>query len=218
MKVLVACEESQAVTIAFRNAGHEAWSCDIQECSGGHPEWHIKGDAVKTLWGEKWDLVIAHPPCTRLTNSGVRWLNERKLWYELYEATKFFNQFTLYGKLGHKIAIENPIPHKYATGQIGKYTQIIQPYHFGHMEKKATCLWLYNVHKLRETKNVYEEMMKLPYSERAKVHCCAPGPERAKFRSKTYTGIAEAMAEQWGNLQENTPIESPVQPKLFNCV
>jgi len=197
MKVLVACEESQAVTISFRNAGHEAWSCDIQECSGGHPEWHIKDDADKTLWSQKWDLVIAHPPCDRLANSGVRWLKERNLWEELYEACKFFNNFTLYGKFGHKIIIENPIQHKYARQYIPKYNQIIQPYQFGHMEKKTTCLWLYGVPPLKETNNVHEEMMKLPYSERAKVHCCSPGPERAKIRSKTYSGIAQAMAEQW---------------------
>ena len=198
MKVAVMCEKSQVVTIAFRNKGHEAYSFDLQPCSGGHPEWHIQDDALKYLWGEKWDLVIAHPPCTRLTNSGVRWLNERNLWGELYEATKFFNEFTLYGKNGNKIGIENPIPHKYATEQIGKYTQIVQPYHFGHTEKKATCLWLYGLPELKHTQNVYEDMMKLPYSERAKVHYCSPGPERANIRSKTYTGIAEAMAKQWG--------------------
>jgi len=201
MKILVACEESQAVTIEFRKLGHEAYSCDILPCSGGYPEWHIQGDAIKVLWSaHKWDLVIAHPPCTRLANSGVRWLNERNLWSELYDATTFFNHFTFYGKLGHKIAIENPIPHKYAVSLIGKYDQIIQPYQFGHTEKKATCLWLYNVPELKETKNVYDEMMKLPYNERAKVHSCPPGPDRAKLRSKTFPGIAKAMASQWSNL------------------
>jgi len=122
------------------------------------------------------------------------------MWMDLSEATRFFYQFQKYGELGNKIAIENTIPHKYAIESIGKYTQIIQPYQFGHLEKKATCLWLYGLPKLKETNNVYDEMMKLPYSERAKVHCCAPGPERAKLRSKTYAGIAEAMAEQWGIL------------------
>lgn len=198
MRVLVACEESQTVTIAFRALGHEAYSCDILECSGGHPEWHIKWDAVKTLYGGKWDLVIAHPPCTRLANSGVRWLADRNLWSDLYTATQFFNHFTLYGKLGGKIAIENPIPHKYAVLEIGKYTQVIQPFMFGHTEKKATCLWLHNLPELKGTENVFDEMMKLKYSERAKVHSCPPGPERAKLRSKTYPGIARAMAEQWG--------------------
>jgi len=200
MKILVACEESQAVTIAFRNAGHEAWSCDLLPCSGGHPEWHIQGDARTQLWKMGWDLVIAHPPCDRLANSGVRWLDERNLWDEMLSATRFFNQFIYYGRQGYKIAIENPVQHKYAREEIEKYHQIIQPYQFGHMEKKTTCLWLYNLPKLNETNNVYEEMMKLPYSERAKVHCCSPGKDRAKIRSKTYAGIAEAMANQWGTL------------------
>ena len=90
----MACEESQAVTIEFRKKGHNAFSCDIIECSGGHPEWHIQDDAIKVLWREKWDLVIAHPPCTRLANSGVMWLEKRNLWNDLYNAITFFNQFT----------------------------------------------------------------------------------------------------------------------------
>ena len=199
-RILVACEESQAVTIAFRNKGHEAFSCDLVECSGGHPEWHIQGDAIKVLWSQKWDLVIAHPPCTRLSNSGVRWLEKRNLWAELYEATKFFNQFTLYGKLGNRIAIENPIPHKYAVQEIGKYSQLIQPYQFGHPERKATCIWLFRLPPLRHTKNVFHEMDLLPKSLQQKIHYCSPGPERAKIRSKTFTGIAEAMANQWSNI------------------
>lgn len=203
MKVLVACEESQAVTIAFRNAGHEAWSCDIQECSGGHPEWHIKGNVINELYGaDKYDLIIAHPPCTYLSNSGVRWRVERQEWEQIYQACEFFNVFQSLGEAGHRVVIENPIQHKYAREYITKYNQIIQPYQFGHMETKATCLWLYNMPELKETNNVYEEMIKLPYNERAKVHCCAPGPDRAKLRSKTYTGIANAMAEQWGRALE----------------
>lgn len=229
MKVLVACEESQAVTKAFRAKGHEAYSCDLLDCSGGHPEWHIKDDAVKVLRGNCWDLVIAHPPCTRLTNAGVRWLtskrprpgyvwNERSniyisedenIWAELESGIAFFKEFKSYGMEGNKIAIENPKPHKYAregfwvpnsdsfiTG-IGAYTQSIQPYEFGHLETKETCLWLYGLPKLISTNNVYEEMMKLPYGERAKVHHASPGPERARLRSVTYKGIAEAMAAQW---------------------
>lgn len=197
MKVLVACEESQVVTIAFRNKGHEAYSCDILPCSGGHPEWHIKGNVIHQLYKE-WDFVIAHPPCDRLTNSGVRWLSERDLWQEMYFACNFFNMFQSYGEAGNKVVIENPVQHKYAREYITKYNQIIQPYQFGHLEKKTTCLWLYNVPKLIETNNVYEEMMKLPYAERAKVHYASPGVNRSKIRSKTYTGIAKAMAEQWG--------------------
>jgi len=204
LKVLVACEESQAVTIEFRKLGHEAYSCDLLPCSGGHPEWHMQDDAIETLYSKKWDLVIAHPPCTRLTNSGVRWLEKRNLWDELNQATEFFNEFVKYGKAGNRICIENPIPHKYAVEKIGKYSQLIQPYQFGHPERKATCLWLYNMPPIIPTKNVYHEMAILPKSEQQRVHYCSPGPERAKIRSKTYKGIAQAMATQWSNFALNT--------------
>jgi len=221
MKVGVFCEESQVVTKAFRAKGHEAYSIDVVDCSGGHPEWHIKGDAFKNLWGKNWDLAICHPPCTRMANSGVRWLSSKnprkgytwsdsaqiylrddpKIWSDLYEGIQFFKKFTLYGKLGHRAAVEQPVHHKYAIEEIAEpYTQLIQPYQFGHLEKKATCLWLFGLPPLVETNNVYKEMMELSYSQRAKIHYASPGPERAKIRSKTYTGIAEAMADQWGSL------------------
>lgn len=197
LHVLVACEESQAVTKAFRALGHNAFSCDIQECSGGHPEWHIQGDAVEALYSRKWDLVIAHPPCTRLCNSGVMWLERNGLWQDLNDAIAFFNVFTKYGKAGNFIAIENPIPHKYAVAKIGKYSQVIQPYHFGHKERKATCLWLYGLPKLNPANNVFAAMQLLPKREQQRVHYLPPSADRAKLRSKTYTGIAEAMATQW---------------------
>jgi len=200
MKVLIACEESQAVCKAFRKLGHEAYSCDIQDCSGGHPEWHIKGNVVNELY-KKWDLIIAHPPCTRLANSGVMWLNRRDLWDEMYYACEFFNMFQTYAKNNNcLVAIENPIPHKYALEYIGKYSQIIQPYMFGHPERKATCLWLYGLPKLQETDNVFNEMIKLPKREQQRVHYLSPGKDRAKLRSKTFSGIAKAMAEQWGKI------------------
>lgn len=217
MKVLIACEESQTVCKAFRAKGHESFSCDIEPCSGGHPEWHLQGDAIKALHVSKWDLVIAHPPCTTLTNAGVRWIvskkpregytfNEKINLYvnynrldEMQEGCSFFNKFVLYGKTGGKIVIENPIQHKYAKELINDaYSQIIQPYQFGHLETKGTCLWVYGVPLLKETNNVYDEMMKLDYKDRSKVHYASPGPDRAKIRSKTYQGIADAMAEQWG--------------------
>lgn len=194
MKIIIACEESQEVCRAFRKLGHEAYSCDLQECSGGHPEWHIKGNVIHQL-DKDWGLIIAHPPCTRLANSGVRWLAERNLWDELLEACKFFNLFQSLGKSGTKVSIENPIPHKYAVKYIGKYTQIIQPWMFGHTESKATCLWLYNLPKLKPTDNVYNEMMKLPLKERQRIWWMGGGNE--KMRSKTYEGIAKAMADQW---------------------
>lgn len=197
MKILIGCEESQTVCKAFRKLGFEAYSCDLQECSGGHPEWHIKDDAIKVLYSQKWNLVIAHPPCTRLANSGVCHLAKRNLWNDLDEATDFFNVFTDYGKKGNRIVIENPIPHKYAVEKIGKYNQIIQPYQFGHTERKATCLWLFGVPRLRQTINVKIEMDLLPKNQSQRIHYLSPGPERAKLRSKTFEGIANAMANQW---------------------
>jgi len=204
-RILVACEESQTVCTEFRKLGFEAYSCDLQECSGGHPEWHIQDDAIKVLWSQKWDLVIAHPPCDYLANSGVRWRVERNEWTQVKDGADFFNEFVKYGKQGNKIVIENPIQHKYARNFIPKYHQIIQPYQFGHMEMKSTCLWLYGLPPLIPTKNVYAEMMQLPYKDRAKVHCCSPGPDRAKLRSKTYPGIAQAIANQYGSFLNQQP-------------
>jgi hypothetical protein len=203
MRVLVACEESQTVTKAFRELGYEAYSCDIQDCSGGKPEWHIKDDVLNHL-NDDWDLMIAHPPCTYLTNSGVSWLWNKdgsqngERWQNLKEGSEFF-KVLLNAPIAF-IAIENPIPHKYAVELIGqKYTQLIQPYQFGHPESKATCFWLKGLSKLSPTKDVKDEWKKLPKSEAQRVHYLPPSKERAKLRSKTYEGIAQAMAEQWGS-------------------
>ncbi len=184
MRVLIACEESQEVCKAFRAKGHEAYSCDILPCSGGHPEWHIQDDVLKHL-NDGWDLMIAHPSCTRLCNSGVRWLNEKNLWDDLSKAVNFFND--LKDAPIPKICIENPIPHKYAVQNIGKYNQLIQPYQFGHGETKATCLWLNNLPELKPT-NIVE-------GREARIHKMPPSKDRAKLRSRTYPGIAKAMAE-----------------------
>lgn len=190
-RVLIACEESQAVCKEFRALGHEAYSCDIIECSGGHSEWHIKRDAIQEAYSGDYDLMIAHPPCTRLCNSGVCWLQKRNLWDEMKEGAGFFKML-LDAPINYK-AIENPIPHKYALEIIGrKYDQIIQPWQFGHGETKATCLWLENLPKLIPTEIVDGREQRL--------HRLPPGPERAKLRSKTFTGIAKAMAEQWSKL------------------
>lgn len=202
-KILIACEESQAICIAFRKLGFEAFSCDLLPCSGGHPEWHAKADAIDMLYASKWDLVIAHPPCTRMANSGVMWLEKRNLWNDLDKATDFFNEFVKYGRQGNKIAIENPIPHKYAVEKIGKYSQVIQPYMFGHTERKATCLWIFGLPELKETNNVMEEMKKLLKNEQQRIHYLPPGKERAKLRSKTFPGIAQAIASQWGSFLLN---------------
>ncbi len=150
MKLLVACEESQAVTIAFRNKGHEAYSCDIQDCSGDHPEWHIKSDVTKIL-NDNWDMIIAHPVCKYLANSGVSWIyRDNTRMEKVKKAAEFFMMF--YNCDCGKVCIENPIPHKY--GELPKYSQIIQPWMFGHTESKATCLWLRGLPKLKETNNV----------------------------------------------------------------
>ena len=201
MKVLIACEESQAVCIAFRERGHEAYSCDILPCSGGHPEWHIQDDVMKHL-DDGWDMMIAHPPCTYLANSGVSWLynsdgtlNEKR-WEQMRLGARFFKK--LLNANIPIIAVENPIPHKYALKIIGrKYDQLIQPYHFGHPESKATCFWLKGLLPLKPTNNVKAEWRSLPKNKAQRLHYMPPGPERAKLRSKTYPGIAAAMATQW---------------------
>ena len=196
MKVLVGCEESQAVTIAFRERGHDAYSCDLQECSGGHPEWHIQGDIFEPL-KDGWDLFIAHPPCTWIAVSGNRYYAGTQ---KRQQAADFIWKLWTASNHIERVSFENPV------GQINKYLpempkpQYIQPYQFGHMETKKTGLWLRGLPKLIETNNVYEEMMKLPKKKRERVWYMSPGKNRGKERSKTYKGIAEAMAEQWGSL------------------
>ena len=223
MKVLVACEESQRVCCAFREKGHEAFSCDIVEPSGGHPEWHIKGDALKVINGRcefmtmdgtkhkidgTWDLLIAHPPCTLLSNAGARWLYKggelNVLRYEQGLAAKsFFMNF--YNADCKRIAIENPIPS--TVYGLPKYNQIIQPYDFGHPVSKKTCLWLKGLPQLMPTKIVEPQKYREIRQKSGKVRkscwtmdCGKPfgGEDRARLRSKTFPGIAKAMAEQWG--------------------
>ena len=191
MRVLVACEESQAVTIELRRLGHEAYSCDIQECSGGHPEWHLHQD-VTPLLSEKWDMIIAFPPCTDLAVSGARWFPEKRADGRQQRSIAFFMQFV--NADCPKIAIENPIG--IMSSEYRKPDQIIQPWQFGHGETKATCLWLKGLPKLKPTKIVggvlEHRIWRMP-----------PGPDRAKLRSKTFPGIAKAMAEQWaGQIKE----------------
>ena len=208
MKVLVACEESQRVCIAFREKGHEAYSCDILSCSGEHPEWHIQEDVLKVINGcqfitmdgklhtvNQWDLIIAHPPCTYLSNAGARFLYPKgKLNEDRYklglEAKEFF--LKLLNAPCDKICVENPISSKIFN--MPKYTQEIQPYMFGHRYKKKTRLWLKGLPKLEPTNIVQvSESTKIPGNWFNK-----GGKERQKNRSKTFEGIAQAMAEQWG--------------------
>lgn len=207
MKVLVACEESQAVCKAFRELGHEAYSCDIIDCSGGHPEWHIKGDALELL-KLKWDLIIAHPPCTYLTNAGARWLHaggtmNQKRYALGIEAREFFMAF--YNADCPKIAVENPVPA--SVFNLPEYSQVIQPYEFGHPYSKKTCLWLKGLEPLKPTQVIEDHVPFIFSGTYNKTHDPRyKGASRkggsAKSRSKTFPGIARAMAEQWGGLCE----------------
>ena len=211
MKILVACEESQAVTIELRRLGHEAYSCDIQECSGWHPEWHIKGDVLPLLNGDcefntmdgerhaisgRWDMIIAFPPCTDLAVSGARHFAKKRADGRQQASIDFFMKFA--NAHCDRIAIENPVG--IMSTHFRKPDQIINPYQFGHPETKKTCLWLKNLQPLEETENVYAYMMTLPEKERSRIHWMGSG--HAKERSKTYPGIARAMAEQWAGTAE----------------
>lgn len=192
MRILVACEESQAVCIAMRRLGHEAYSCDLQPCSGGHPEWHLQVDALEML-KIQWDIIIAHPPCTHLASSGAAWFKEKRENGMQQAAIEFFMKF-IDADCAH-IAVENPIGIMSTCYR--KPDQIIQPWMFGHPEKKATCLWLKGLPPLRPTNDVSEYMKTLPKNQQERLYYLSPGSERAKLRSKTFPGIAQAMAEQW---------------------
>lgn len=231
MNILIACEESQRVCSAFREKGHNAFSCDIQECSGGHPEWHIKGNVLKILnpelhWGDfeiwsgisfktmdgkyhwfkgKWDMIIAHPPCTYLSNAGAARLYPRKgeLNMERYqkglEAKEFFMQF--YNADCPRIVIENPIPTR--IFDLPPYTQTIQPYEHGEPYSKKTCLWIIgDVPKLIPTNEVKPICSWVSGGSKDnngnKRKNCGMTFRDSKTKSKTFEGIAKAMAEQWG--------------------
>lgn len=189
MKVLVACEESQAVTLELRRLGHEAYSCDLIPCGGGHPEWHLQVDALELL-KIQWDMILAFPPCTHLCSSGQHWFYRGLKDPILREqGAEFFMQFV--NANCPKIAIENPVG--VMSTRYRKPDQIIQPWQFGHGETKKTCLWLKGLPLLKPT-NIVD-------GREPRVWKMPPGPERAKMRSRTYPGIAKAMAEQWaGNI------------------
>ena len=220
MRILVACEESQRVTIELRNLGHEAYSCDIQPCSGGHKEWHIQQNVLPLLDGHcsfrtmdglahtidtKWDLIIAHPPCTYLTVTGNRWFNEerygdkaRKRKQDRDEAIQFFLAFA--NADCDRIAIENPVG--VMSTHFRKPDQTVHPYMFGDPERKATCFWLKGLPLLQPT-NVVEPVViqfKNGKGTDSPWHLntiSLPPAERSKARSKTFPGMAKAMAEQW---------------------
>lgn len=196
MRVLVACEYSGTVRDAFIALGHDAMSCDLLPTDAPGP--HYQGDVFDII-NDGWDLMIAHPPCTYLSNSGVSWLyKDESRWKDMIEGAVFFRK--LKESSIPRIAVENPIMHKYAKQIIGaNQSQVVQPWMFGHTEQKATCLWLKGLPELKPTNDVKEEMMKLTKQERQRLHYLPPSAERWKIRSKTYEGIAQAMAEQWGS-------------------
>ena len=189
MRVLVACEFSGVVRRAFAAKGHDAWSCDLLPAEDRSNQ-HIIGDARDYL-NDGWDLLaVFHPPCTRLCNSGVRWLAERNLWADLDEAAALFSAF--WNAPIDRICIENPVMHKHAKERIvnyRKFAQSIQPFQFGHGETKRTCLWLNGLPPLTPTQIVE--------GRTARVHRMSPGPDRWRERSRFYPGIAAAMADQW---------------------
>lgn len=200
MKVLVGCEFSGTVRRAFRDLGHDAWSCDLLPAEDGS-NFHIQDDVLKVL-DDGWDLAIFHTPCTYLSNSGVRWLYNKdgsknsKRW-ELMEKDALLFKATMDSKIP-KVANENPIMHKYAVEIIGRrQDQIIQPSMFGHTESKATCLWLRNLSNLVATNDVSSVMKTMSKKEVQKVHYMPPSKTRWMDRSRTYLGIAQAMAQQW---------------------
>lgn len=237
MRVLIACEESQRVCKEFRKRGHEAYSCDIQECSGGHPEWHIQSDVLPMLGGccivnttdgakhcidGKWDLIIAHPPCTFLSNAGAARLYKvidgetyikRNRFESGMDAKEFFME--IYNADCEMIAIENPVPS--GVYRMPKYTQVIQPYEYGHPYSKRTCLWLKGLPELKPTNIVVPICSWV--SGGAKKADGTPRENKgmkfrdSKTRSKTFEGIASAMAEQWGSLEK--PYEEEKQIELF---
>ena len=195
MRILVACEESQAVTKELRKLGHEAYSCDIQECSGGVQKWHLKVDALELL-KMKWDMIIAFPPCTHLCNSGQRWFTEGKKDRKLQEdAIDFFMKFA--NADCEKIAIENPVG--IMSSYFRKPDQIINPYEFGETECKNTCLWLKGLPKLKPT-NIIPKEQRTHNIWQARFNgkqYSWNDKETGKLRSKTFPGIAKAMAQQW---------------------
>jgi hypothetical protein len=193
VKVLIACEFSGVVRRAFRARGHEAWSCDLLPAEDSS-DFHIEGDA-RDILSDGWDLMVAHPPCTRLCNSGVRWLEERNLWDDLRQAAALFSDF--WNAPIERVCVENPVMHRHAKALIRNYqepAQSVQPWQFGHGESKRTCLWLRNLPKLQPTKIVD--------GREQRVHRMPPSPNRWRERSRFFPGIADAMADQWTDYLE----------------
>lgn len=216
MKILIACEESQEVCIAFRELGFEAYSCDIQECSGGKPEWHIQGDAISEAYSGKYDFMIAHPPCTYISRAGARWMyptagNLCKDRYEKGMEAKGFFMKLLNAPITY-IAVENPTPLKVIG--LPKYSQVVQPYEYGHPYSKRTLLWLKNLPLLKPTEIVSEYKPYLPSNTGGKKRGQSYSrgiAKNAKESSKTFSGVAKALAFQYGNF-----VKSGIEIKDWN--
>jgi len=201
MKVLIACEYSGRVRNAFRALGHDAWSCDLIE-SEDASKFHMIGDAIEIGSSQPWDMLIGHPPCTYLANSGVQHLHkDPDRWGKMLDGAAFFR--AIWSLPIGMICLENPIMHGHARSAIGgmRPFQVIQPYMFGHMETKATGLYLKGLMPLKPTTDLKAATMALPARERQRLHYLPPSPTRWKERSRTYQGIADAMADQWGGKQ-----------------
>lgn len=217
LKILVACEFSGTVRDAFLARGHDAWSCDLLPAETNSNR-HIQGDVREVLnWG--WDmLIVAHPPCTRLCNSGVRWLSSpppgktlSQMWHELDEGAALFSD--CWNAPVDRICVENPVMHKHAKARIRnyrKFSQSIQPWQFGHGETKRTCLWLKNLPPLRPT-NIVD-------GREQRVFRMPPGENRWRERSRFFKGIAEAMADQWGHDPQPGRAPAYVQAELFHAL
>ncbi len=189
LRVLIACEFSGTVRRAFRDAGHDAWSCDILPAEDESP-YHYQEKVQHGILAMCWDLVIAHPPCTRLCNSGVRWLGERNLWSEMEDGAAFF--LACLNANADRVAVENPVMHGHAQAIVGKPQFTVQPWQFGDNFKKRTCFWTRDLPALRPTSDLDGT------TAVAECHLASPGVDRWKARSRTYPGLAAAMAAQWG--------------------
>jgi hypothetical protein len=216
IKILIACEESQEVCKAFRELGYNAFSCDLQDCSGGHPEWHIKGDALEEAYSGKYDLMIAHPPCTYMSKAGARWMYptagnlDAKRFEQAMEAKVMF--LKLLNAPIKYIAVENPVPLKVV--ELPKHSQAVQPYEYGHEYSKKTLLWLKNLPLLKPTDIKENYKPYLPSNtggaKRGQKHSRGIA-KNAKESSKTFTGVAKALAFQYGNF-----VKSGIEIKDWN--
>lgn len=213
MNVLIACEFSGTVRDAFAERGHNAWSCDLLPTE--KPGQHYQGNIIDAIWGnggffenadgskQRWDLIIAHPPCTALAVSGNSTYGEGQPKYqERLDSVNWTMRFwNICKHVAERVCFENPVGVLPRLGGMVK-PHYVQPYMFGHMEQKKTGLFLHNLPPLKETNNVYEEMMKLPKRERERLHYLPPSKDRWKIRSTTYQGLADAMAEQWAHYEK----------------